>query len=184
MPTKKNETANPTAYVWAALRILIGLILLWAFMDKMFGLGFATCRSVDPATKQETVKVMCDKSVVKGGSPTEGFLKFATKGPLESFYKDMAGATFADVLFMAGLGLIGLALIAGIGVKVAVISGILLLMMMWSAVLPGENNPVIDDHVIYSVALLGVLLDNKNQKWGLGKWWQKQAIVKKYPVLT
>ena len=31
-------------YVWGALRIGVGWIFLWGFLDKLFGLGFATAR--------------------------------------------------------------------------------------------------------------------------------------------
>lgn len=183
MARAKKKSSDKTAYVWAALRISIGLIFLWAFTDKLLGLGFATCRSVDPQSGVETVEILCEKSVSGGGSPTEGFLKFGTQGPFQDFYQGLAGNGFVDFLFMAGLGLIGASLVFGVGVKVAAISGILLLMMMWTAVLPGENNPLIDDHVVYSIALLGVMLANKNQVVGLGRWWQNQAIVKKYSFL-
>ena len=184
MATKKAKKGTVQFKIWAALRILIGLIFLWAFMDKMFGLGYATCRTVDMESKTESVNVLCEKSVAKGGSPTTGFLKFAAKGQLQDFYNDLAGNTVVDFLFMAGLLLIGLALVLGIGVKVAAVSGIVLLMMMWSAVLPPENNPILDDHIVYSVVLLGILVTNGNQVWGLGKWWQSQDLVKKFPVLA
>lgn len=184
MKAKKKNTIDRLPYVWAALRILLGIIFIWAFMDKMVGLGYSTCRTTDPQTKQDTVNVLCEKSVIKGGSPTEGFLKFGTSGPLKDFYSSMAGNPVADFLFMAGLGLIGLTLILGIGIKVATVSGALLMMMMWSAAIPPANNPVVDDHIIYAVALIGILFANNNQVWGFGKWWQKQALVKKYPVLA
>jgi|AntRauTorckE6833_2_1112554.scaffolds.fasta_scaffold00088_22 thiosulfate dehydrogenase [quinone] large subunit len=180
---KNNKTSDKTAYVWAALRITIGLIFLWAFADKMLGLGFGTCRSVDPQTGVETVQILCEKAVANGGSPTEGFLTFATQGPFEDFYSGIAGNKFVDVAFMAGLGLIGTALVLGIGVKVAAISGIVMLMMMWTAVMPGENNPFIDDHIVYSIALLGVALANKKQVAGLGDWWQSQSYVKRFSFL-
>lgn len=184
MAKKSSTKSNKSNYVWAALRIAIGLIFLWAFFDKMIGLGFATCRVTDPVAKTETVTVLCEKSVAKGGSATTGFLKFGTSGPLEDFYKDLAGNKVVDFLFMSGLLLIGLSLVSGIGVKVAVVSASLMLLMMWSAVLPGENNPVLDDHIVYIIALIGVMYANKEQVWGLGKWWQSQDIVKKYPYLA
>lgn len=184
MAVGKTKQRSQLDKVWATLRILIGLILIWAFLDKLIGLGFATCRTVDPVNKTETVTVMCEKAWLNVGSPTEGFLSFATKGPLQDTYSSLAGNTIVDVLFMAGLLLIGLSLLTGIGVKVASVSGILLFMMMWSAVLPGENNPILDDHIVYSVVLLGILMANKTQVWGCGQWWQKQAIVKKYPILA
>jgi hypothetical protein len=52
---------------------------------------------------------------VDGGSPTNGFLSNAPTSPFENIYKDLAGATWADWLFMIGLLLIGVALILGVG---------------------------------------------------------------------
>ncbi|MEV4461832.1 hypothetical protein AB0J39_38970, partial [Microbispora sp. NPDC049633] len=51
---------GPARYAWAAARIAIGWVFLWAFLDKTFGFGFAT-----PAAKAWT----------NGASPTTGFLK-------------------------------------------------------------------------------------------------------------
>jgi thiosulfate dehydrogenase (quinone) large subunit len=177
--TKQNSSKDKSPYFWAAARIALGLTFLWAFFDKLFGLGFATCR--DAATN--TVTVMCGKAWVNGGSPTTGFLKFATKGPLAEFYQGLAGNAVVDILFMAGLLLIGLALVAGIGMRIATISGVLLMTMMWSALLLPENNPILDDHVIYSIVLLGLLASNGSQVWGLRNWWVKQSLVKRLPIL-
>jgi thiosulfate dehydrogenase [quinone] large subunit len=178
MPKAKKDKNN-APYFLALARITLGFTFLWAFFDKLFGLGFATCR--DPKT--EVVTNMCSKAWINGGSPTAGFLKGATRGPFESFYQSLAGNGFIDVLFMAGLLLIGLALIAGIGMRIATISGTLLLLMMWSATLLPENNPVIDDHIIYSLVLLTLLAANSEQKWGLRGWWVNQSLVKRFPVL-
>jgi thiosulfate dehydrogenase (quinone) large subunit len=166
-------------YVIGLLRIGLGITFLWAFVDKVWGLGFATCRN--PETN--LVEVACEKAWINGGSPTSGFLKFGTQGPFADFFQSLAGNAVVDWLFMAGLFCIGLALILGIGVKVAVVSGITLLMMMWLAALPPENNPFIDDHIIYSGVLLAILFANDNQQFGLGKWWRKQDLVKNMPVL-
>ncbi|MCA9348955.1 hypothetical protein KC878_02295 [Candidatus Saccharibacteria bacterium] len=187
MATKK-KASNNNAKVWAALRILIGLIFLWAFLDKMFGLGYSTCRIADKTTGEETVQVGCAKAVVNDegatAHPTEGFLKFAAKGPFQDFYSGLAGKSSVDFLFMTGLLLIGLALVSGVGVTVACVSGIAMLLMMWSAVLPPENNPVLDDHIVYAVVLVGVMLANKEQVWGLGKKWQAQDVVKRFRFLA
>lgn len=177
--SKLNSTNDKSPYFWAMVRIALGFTFLWAFLDKLLGLGFATCRSAET----NTVTVLCEKAWVNGGSPTTGFLQFAAKGPLAPFYQSLAGNAFIDVLFMAGLFLIGFALVAGIGMKIASISGVLLMMMMWSSLLLPENNPLIDDHVIYSLALLGLLASNKRQVWGLRSWWIKQSLVKRLPIL-
>jgi thiosulfate dehydrogenase (quinone) large subunit len=179
MPRKKKTLNAKTPFVWAALRISIGLVFLWAFFDKLFGLGFATCRDAESSA----VNVMCDSAWLQGGSPTTGFLKFGTDGPFAEFYKSLAGNGFVDWLFMVGLLGIGLALVIGIGVKIATVSGGLMLMLMWTAVLPPAHHPVLDDHIIYTIALIGVYFANEEQRWGLGDWWKKQKLVKKYSVL-
>ncbi|MDA1362967.1 hypothetical protein O1R50_25360 [Glycomyces luteolus] len=159
---------TPAAYVWAGLRIALGWVFLWAFLDKTFGLGFAT--EVEAAW-------------IEGGSPTEGFLAFGTKGPFADFYQGMAGATFADWLFMIGLLGIGLALILGVGMRIAVVAGALLLVLMWTAALWPENNPFMDDHLVYAGLLIGLALARAEDTLGLGKTWGNLPFVKKNPWL-
>lgn len=160
--------------VWGLTRISIGLIFLWAFFDKLFGWGFATCRNV----QTNTVTVGCDAAWVNGGSPTKGFLKFGTKGPFADFFQSLAGNAVVDWLFMLGLLGIGLGLTLGIAMKLAVVSGVVLLMLMYLAVIPPEHHPFIDEHVVYALALVGLLLVNDKQAWGLKGWWKKQDLVK------
>lgn len=176
----KKQTIDHTGIrVWALLRMALGATFLWAFFDKLIGLGFSTCR--DATT--DTVTTMCSKAWLEGGSPTLGFLKFGTKGPFADFYQSLAGNPVVDWLFMLGLLLIGVALILGIGIRLATTTGSLLLLMMWTAVLPPENNPVIDDHIIHILVLVGIYRTKDQQAWGLGNWWSRQSIVQKYPIL-
>ncbi len=176
---KQNSVKDRSPYFWAAARMALGFTFLWAFFDKLLGLGFATCRDA----KTESVTMFCEQAWINGASPTTGFLKFATKGPLADFYQSLAGNPVVDMLFMGGLLLIGFALFAGIGMRLATVSGVLLMVMMWSSMLPPENNPIIDEHIIYSIVLLGLLAANGQQKWGLRSWWVKQPLVKRLPVL-
>lgn len=176
---KKATLSNNALYALAAARIGLGLVFLWAFFDKLFGLGFATCRDA----KTDVVTQMCEKAWLNGGSPTTGFLKAAAKGPFQNFYNGLAGNALIDWLFMLGLLLIGLSLVLGIGIKIASVSGSVLLAMMWTAVLPPENNPAIDDHIIYIFVLLTIMFANSEQKLGLGAWWRKQSLVRKLPIL-
>ncbi|OGD95866.1 hypothetical protein A3F02_01890 [Candidatus Curtissbacteria bacterium RIFCSPHIGHO2_12_FULL_38_9b] len=157
-----------TDYILAILRLSLGWIFFWAFIDKLYGLGFATTS---------------DKSWLAGGSPTFGFLKNATQGPFSSFYHSIAGTPVVDFLFMAGLGLIGVSLILGVGVKIAGYSGALMMLLMWSAVLPPQNNPVLDDHIIYLIILITLASSKSGHIWGLGKQWSSTSIVKKYKFL-
>jgi thiosulfate dehydrogenase [quinone] large subunit len=160
--------ARAFGYVTAALRIGIGWVFLWAFLDKLFGLGHATESKA---------------AWINGGSPTSGFLGHATKGPFADFYQNLAGQAWADWLFMIGLAGIGTALIAGIAIRIAAATGALLLVLMWTAVLPPENNPFMDDHLIYALVLIALALVKAGHVLGLGQIWERIPLVQKYSVL-
>ena len=157
-----------TRYTLAGLRLALGWTFLWAFLDKLFGLGHST----DAA-----------KAWINGGSPTKGFLGNAVSGPFEGFYKSFAGAAWADWLFMIGLAAIGTALILGIGLRVAAVAGGLLMVMMWSAVLLPETNPVMDDHLVYAGVLAVLALTAAGDTLGLGRIWARLPLVQRLPFL-
>ena len=125
-------------YAIGILRIILGLIFLWAFFDKLFGLGFAT---------------PYDKGWIEGNSPTYGFL-MSTKGPFAPLFQAIAGNVIIDMLFMIGLLLIGLTLVIGIMVNIAGYSGSLMIFLMWLAVLPPKNHPILDEHIVYIFVLI------------------------------
>jgi thiosulfate dehydrogenase (quinone) large subunit len=69
-PRASYETARPSLdasarvrYAWASVRVVLGAIFFWAFLDKLLGLGYATKAS---------------SAWINGGSPTRGFLTFGT----------------------------------------------------------------------------------------------------------
>ncbi|SCF22100.1 thiosulfate dehydrogenase [quinone] large subunit [Micromonospora viridifaciens] len=168
--TREAETARQRAarYVFAGLRIALGWIFLWAFLDKLFGLGHETAAK---------------NAWINGGSPTKGFLAFGAKGPFEGFYHGIAGAAWADWLFMTGLAALGVALVLGIGMRVAAVAGGVLLVMMWTAVLPPANNPIVDDHLVYAGLLAGLALVGAGNTLGLGRAWAKLPVVQRLPWL-
>jgi thiosulfate dehydrogenase [quinone] large subunit len=167
-PVAETTAQKATRYLFAGTRLALGWIFLWAFLDKLFGLGHAT-----PSAR----------AWINGGSPTKGFLANSPTGPLQDFYTSFAGAAWADWLFMTGLAGIGAALILGIGIRVAAVTGSLLLVMMWSAVLPPETNPFMDDHLIYAAVLVGLALTGAGNTLGLGKPWGNLALVRRNPWL-
>ncbi|WP_235530070.1 MULTISPECIES: hypothetical protein [unclassified Nocardioides] len=162
----------------AVLRIGFGITFLWAFFDKLLALGFHT--GYDQAGNLDRYG---DAAWINGGSPTEGFLKFGADGPFQSFYNDIAGAAWADWLFMLGLLGIGAALTFGIGMRLAAAAGALLYVLMWSVVLPPENNPVIDDHLLGAVTLVVLAALSAGDTWGFGKVWARNRVVRDNPVL-
>jgi thiosulfate dehydrogenase [quinone] large subunit len=153
----------------AVLRISLGFVFLWAFLDKTFGLNYGT-----PS----------ERAWINGGSPTKGFLANVDFGPLQSFYNSIAGAWWANLLFMAGLFAIGVALILGIGLKIAAVANVVMMAMMWAAEWPlarftstgdptGSNNPLIDYHWIYAAAGVVLAVIAAGRFFGLGSWWAK-----------
>jgi thiosulfate dehydrogenase [quinone] large subunit len=175
-PASADETAAATttrAYVFAGLRLLTGFVFLWAFLDKTFGLGYAT-RS--------------GNGWIDGGSPTKGFLGGVAVGPMESTFHDWAGDAWADWLFMLGLLGIGLALIAGIGLRLAATAGTAMMALMWIAQWPPakhlsdgsasrSTNPFADYHLMYAVVLIALAVAGAGATWGLGKAWARLPFV-------
>ncbi len=166
-------------YVCAATRLALGWVFLWAFLDKLLALGFSTGRDA----QTDAVDRFGPAAWIHGGSPTLGFLKFGTKGPLADFYQGFAGATWADWLFMVGLAGIGLALVLGIGMRIAAASGALMLVLMWSAALPPDTNPFMDDHLVYALVLVLLALAGAGHTLGLGRWWNHLSLVRRFPIL-
>lgn len=171
--TPARPAVSLRAPVLAVLRIMMGLTFLWAFLDKTFGLGYAT-----PAAN----------AWVDGGSPTKGFLGNVQVGPMQSTLRSWAGSDWADWLFMIGLLGIGLALLLGVGMRVAAASAALMLAFMWIAEWPpaqvnsaGEptssTNPLIDSHLVYIVVVIALAVYAAGDTWGLGRWWAKLDMV-------
>jgi thiosulfate dehydrogenase [quinone] large subunit len=119
-------------YTAAALRLSLGWVFLWAFLDKTFGLGHET-----------------------------------------------TGQAWADWLFMAGLLGIGVALTAGIAMRLAAAAGAVLLVLMWSVALPPANNPFMDDHLIYAMVLILLAAAGAGSTFGLGRIWESLPLVKR-----
>jgi len=166
------------AQALALLRIGFGLTFLWAFFDKLLALGFHTGYNQDGVLDR-----FGDAAWVKGGSPTEGFLSFGTDGPFAHAYQSIAGAAWVDWLFMLGLLGIGTAFTLGIAMRAAAASGALLYLMMWSAALPPETNPVIDDHVLGAISLVALAAVGAGSTWGLGRAWGRLPIVRRHAAL-
>jgi thiosulfate dehydrogenase [quinone] large subunit len=173
------DTLTVRAYALASLRMLTGFIFLWAFLDKTFGLGYATASG---------------KGWVDGGSPTKGFLSSVAAGPMHSTFHSWAGATWADWLFMLGLLGVGLAVMVGAALRPAAVAGTALMALMWVAEWPPakhlangapsmSTNPLVDYHVIYAVVLIAVAVTGAGATWGMGRQWARLPIVRDHAWL-
>jgi thiosulfate dehydrogenase (quinone) large subunit len=170
----RSITERATKFL-AIVRVVVGVEFLWAFLDKTFGFGYAT-----PAAR----------AWINGGSPTKGFLSRVAVGPFEETFHSWAGATWADWLFMLGLLGIALALILGIGLRAAAVSGTVMMLLMWAAEWPlarftsaGEpsmsTNPIVDYHIIYALVLIALALTYAGHTWGLGRLWARLPLVQR-----
>jgi len=164
---------STAAHVLAGLRLLTGFVFLWAFLDKTFGFGYATASG---------------KGWIDGGSPTKGFLSSVAAGPMESTFHDWAGAGWADWLFMLGLLGLGVALVTGVGLRLAAVAGTAMMALMWMAEWPPakhlsdgslsmSTNPFADYHLVYAVVLIALAAASAGATWGLGKAWARLPFV-------
>ena len=147
----------------------MGFVFVWSFLDKLMGLGFNTER---------------EAAWIEGGSPTTGFLQYGTQGPFKGFYSSMAGQPWADWLYMMGVLGLGIALTLGIGMRIAAVSGTVLMMMLFTATMQPEFNPIVDQHVVYSLVLIGLAAVHAGDKFGLGRVWKRSRAVRRFPGLV
>ncbi|MEZ0074177.1 hypothetical protein [Planotetraspora sp. GP83] len=84
---------------------------------------------------------------------------------------------------MIGLAGIGTALILGAGMRIVAAAGGLLLVLMWAAELPLASNPLIDEHIVYAIVLVGLALAGAGDTLGIGRWWSTRLLVRRYPIL-
>ena len=160
------------------MRLAVGFYFLWAFVDKVFGLGYHTSAA---------------HAWLNGGSPTTGFLGGTNVGPLQGVFQALAGQAIVDWLFMLGLLGVGVALILGVALRPAAVAGVTMLTLMYLASWPfatiaggqptGSTNPLVDDHVIDSIAIIIVAA---LAAWAIGpisRRWSELSIVKSHSWL-
>ena len=166
-----------------ALRIAFGLTFLWAFFDKLLGLGFSTGAIMNQQGAKTGIDWFGKDAWIHGGNPTLGFLKFGATGPFQGFYNAIAGQTWVNVLFMAGLLGIGVALTFGIAMRIGTVAGFALYLMMWSVALWPANNPVLDEHVLGALSMVVLGLTLAGDTWGLGTAWARLSLVRRFKIL-
>ncbi|SJN36538.1 putative integral membrane protein SCJ12.13c [Microbacterium esteraromaticum] len=153
----------------AIMRLAIGFIFFWAFLDKTFGLGYST---------------PLERAWISGGTPSQGFLNSdSVIGPLKPFFAAIASPV-SDVLFMVAMLAIGLAVLLGVGLRVSAVVGTILMLAMYLAEWPfGANaastNPLVDYHIIYALALIVTAALAAGDTWGFGRQWKALPLVRR-----
>ena len=193
--------AASTKYWAAAARISIGFVFLWAFLDKNFGWQYTT-----PGRSGLDVRHRRRQPHVRVPD-----VRYQPRRPLAGFFNSLgesagvASAEGAPVLypgswvnwaFMLALLGIGISLMIGFMVRIGSIGGVALLLAMWLAEAPWANtidpetgqgsfnNPFMDDHIIYAIVLVMLMLFTAERTFGVGKWWQSTSLVQRHPWLA
>jgi thiosulfate dehydrogenase [quinone] large subunit len=160
--------ATAVRYLWAVIRLGMAWTFLWPFLDKMFGLGHQTTSA---------------QAWISGGNPSKGFLS-GSVGPFSSFYQSIAGAGIVNWLFMVGLLAIAVSLSFGVAMRFAAAAGSVMLLLMWSASLPPQDDLFLDNHIIYALLLIGLALVGAGNTLGLGRRWTQTRVVRRHSWLT
>ena len=142
------------------LRVSLGWMMLYAGVTKI----------IDPQWSAE--------GYLKGAKTFAWFFESLTNPgilPLVNFLNEW------------GLTLLGLSLILGIGVRLSSVLGAGLMMLYYFPILdfpyPNPHSFIVDEHIIYAVALLVLASMRAGRVWGLENWCANLPICKKFPKL-
>ncbi|HET7386907.1 MAG TPA: hypothetical protein VFJ19_09630 [Nocardioidaceae bacterium] len=179
--TTASSTPRGAREALAAVRVAFGLTFLWAFFDKLLALGWSA--GWDPTHTH--LDRFGPAAWIHGGSPTEGYLKFAVSPDnwFQGIFGAMAGQVWVDWLFMAGLLGIGVSLTLGVGMRVAAVTGTALYLMMWVSSFPLANHPFIDEHLLGALTLVALAALGSGRTWGFERRWSQSALARRFPVL-
>lgn len=152
----------------AITRIILGLMCIYGFLDKMFGLRVSTPQA----------------AFINGGSPTHGYIAHAADGPLGFLFEPLANVPmFMDIIIMTSLLLLGISLTLGIGRKLGCVLGAVMMFLFYISSFPIAEHPFLDMHLIYVFLLLAFYHTNAYSVLGLEDLWKGTSIVKRFGIL-
>ena len=153
--------------ILAVLRIAMGWMMLWGFLDKMFGLGFET----PPGS-----------GVIDGVSPSSAVV-YVAGGVFKDLFTSLAGNAIVDFLLMAGLLVIGITLILGFASKLTSVALTAFLATMFLLKIPPTDNPLMDYHIVMILATWAIYFLGGYERLSIQKKWKELSIVKRFPIL-
>lgn len=192
MPAVEAETRQSRALhtLLGVTRLILGFEFLWAFFDKLLGLGFATGRAADTGV----ITFFGSDAWLHGGSPTAGVVGFGLHGPFADFFQTITGyqmtatgptvSAWVDWVYMLAMLAIGVGLMTGVMSRLAAIGGMAWMAIFYlaTAVWPAYN-PFVDEHVIAFLVLAMIAVANAGIYLGFGRAWQRLDVVKRHPIL-
>lgn len=86
-----------------------------------------------------------------------------------------------------GLTLLGVSLILGVAVRLSAMLGALLMLLYYFVILdfpyPNAHSFIVDEHIIYALALLLLACVRAGRVWGLERWCASLPVCSKFPKL-
>jgi thiosulfate dehydrogenase [quinone] large subunit len=125
------------------LRLGLGLLFLWAGLDKLLNNFSAVSYLLNVAT-----------------------------GPFQPLFANLTNyAVLVNILVIGGELGIGLALTLGLLTRFAAVCGILMMALFYLSTLPQKGGPI-SQHIIYILVFALLFISNAGQFWGLDKYLQ------------
>lgn len=112
--------------VLGIVRIVLGFMFVWAFFDKLLGLGMLTTP---------------ENAIINGGSPTEYYLTQLVSGPFEGMWHAIAGNSIVDLLLMFGLIAVGVCMMVGVASKLSTAGSVVMMILMYMLCIPPQDKP-------------------------------------------
>lgn len=168
IPTVPEDRRVAGEYLLAVVRVVLGFMLIWAFLDKLFGLGFQTT---------------AEAAIINGGSPTEYYLSNLVDGVFAGFYEMLAGNVVVDFLLMAGLLLVGVSLFLGVASRLGTASMCVMMVLMYTLDVPPTDNPLVDYHIVYILAVLAVFLLGGFNRLSLADRYNRLPVIRGLRIL-
>jgi thiosulfate dehydrogenase (quinone) large subunit len=162
LPERAPTSATAPSAALGIIRILLGFVFLWSFLDTTFGLY-----STPP-----------NESWLAGESPTSGYLS-SLEGSFAGVSQPMVGQAWVDWLYMLGMGLVGAALILGVAMRLAAVGAVALMGSLYLTSIPLEHNPIVDEHLIYGTLAVALAVVGAGKTLGAGRIWELLPIVRR-----
>lgn len=117
-----------------------------------------------------------------------GYLARAKTFPeFYALFLDPAVISYTTLLNEWGLTLVGLALMLGIGTRIASVCGILFMMLYYFPVLAfpyiGEHSFIIDEHLIYAAGFALLITFRAGMVWSVAEVLLRQPLVRRFSIL-
>jgi thiosulfate dehydrogenase [quinone] large subunit len=151
---------------WAIFfgRLALGFVFLWGGIQKII---------VEMSGKMATTGFRSGPSVAKG--------------PFADFFNGMAGNWTVEYLVVYGELLIGVALLLGVLVRFASLSGMAMMTLftiaMWPIADKPTDNPIVDVRTFYLVVFAMVFFLAPGRFLGIDRWLEGTRIVQKHKRL-